>query len=160
MYALHDPSTPPPPPSWIRRFTIFTDLVERDLVQRGGVKLQYRKVQAERGSLAQPPPDLGMALVRTVLSIFSREKTASTCMQLLTCTRTNPARNDLSCNREYRRLRAFPIWGIHIQTKSTFICGINGVGGGGGGPCNRQRDRDWDRDAFRRRRQIIQQFTI
>ena len=24
----------------------------------------------------------------------------------------------------------FPIWGIHIQTKSTFICGINGVGGG------------------------------
>ena len=36
-------------------------------------------------------------------------------------------------SREYRRLRAFPIWGIHIQTKSTFICGINGVGGGGGG---------------------------
>ena len=38
--------------------------------------------------------------------------------------------------REYRRLRAFSIlWGIHIciQTKSTFICGINGVGGGGGG---------------------------
>ena len=35
--------------------------------------------------------------------------------------------------REYRRLRAFPIWGIHIQTKSTFICGFNGVGGGGGG---------------------------
>ena len=35
--------------------------------------------------------------------------------------------------REYRILRAFPIvWGIHIQTKSTFICGINGVGGGGG----------------------------
>ena len=34
--------------------------------------------------------------------------------------------------REYRRLRALPIWGIHIQTKSTFICGINGVGGGGG----------------------------
>ena len=29
--------------------------------------------------------------------------------------------------REYRRLRAFPIWGIHIQTKSTFICGINGI---------------------------------
>ena len=29
--------------------------------------------------------------------------------------------------REYRRLRAFPIWGIHIQTKSTFICGFNGV---------------------------------
>ena len=24
-------------------------------------------------------------------------------------------------------------WGIHIQTKSTFFCGINGVGGGGGG---------------------------
>ena len=24
--------------------------------------------------------------------------------------------------REYRRLRAFPIWGIHIQTKSTVIC--------------------------------------
>ena len=42
--------------------------------------------------------------------------------------------------REYRRLRAFPIWGIHIQTKSTFICGINGVGGGGGVPwaCNWQ----------------------
>ena len=36
-------------------------------------------------------------------------------------------------SREYRRLRAFPIWGIHIQTKSTSICGINGVGGGGGG---------------------------
>ena len=35
--------------------------------------------------------------------------------------------------REFRRLRAFPIWGIHIQTKSTFICGTNGVGGGGGG---------------------------
>ena len=35
--------------------------------------------------------------------------------------------------REYRRLRAFPIWGIHIQTKSTFICGTTGVGGGGGG---------------------------
>ena len=35
--------------------------------------------------------------------------------------------------REYRRLRAFPIWGINIQTKSTFICGFNGVGGGGGG---------------------------
>ena len=34
--------------------------------------------------------------------------------------------------REYHRLRTFPIWGIHIQTKSTFICGINGVGGGGG----------------------------
>ena len=34
--------------------------------------------------------------------------------------------------REYHRLRALPIWGIHIQTKSTFICGINGVGGGGG----------------------------
>ena len=34
---------------------------------------------------------------------------------------------------EYRRLRAFPIWGIHIQTKSTFICGIIGVGVGGGG---------------------------
>ena len=34
--------------------------------------------------------------------------------------------------REYRILRTFPIWGIHIQTKSTFICGINGVGGGGG----------------------------
>ena len=34
--------------------------------------------------------------------------------------------------REYRRLRAFPIWGIHIQTKSTFTCGINGVGVGGG----------------------------
>ena len=34
-------------------------------------------------------------------SNFSREKTASTCMQLLTCTRTNPARNNLSCNREY-----------------------------------------------------------
>ena len=33
----------------------------------------------------------------------------------------------------FRRLRALPIWGIHIQTKSTFICGINGVGGGGGG---------------------------
>ena len=33
--------------------------------------------------------------------------------------------------REYRRVRALPIWGIHIQTKSTFICGINGVGGGG-----------------------------
>ena len=37
--------------------------------------------------------------------------------------------------REYRRLRAFPIWGTLIQTKSTFICGINGVGGGGGGQC-------------------------
>ena len=34
---------------------------------------------------------------------------------------------------EYRRLRAFPIWGIHGQTQSTFICGINGVGGRGGG---------------------------
>ena len=35
--------------------------------------------------------------------------------------------------REYRRLRAFafPIWRIHIQTKSTFICGFNGVEGGG-----------------------------
>ena len=115
---------------WIRRFefTIFTGLVQRN----GEVKIQYRKAQAQRRSLAQPPPELGMALLRTVLSIFSREKTASTCMQLLTCTRTNPARNNLSCNREYRRLRAFPIWGIHIQTKSTFICGFNGVGGGGG----------------------------
>ena len=35
--------------------------------------------------------------------------------------------------RVSRRLRAFPIWGIHIQTKSTFICGFNGVGGGGAG---------------------------
>ena len=26
-----------------------------------------------------------------------------------------------------------PYGEIHIQTKSTFICGINGVGGGGGG---------------------------
>ena len=46
---------------------------------------------------------LNSTLLRTVLSIFSREKTASTCMQLLTCTRTNPARNNLSCNREYCR---------------------------------------------------------
>ena len=38
-----------------------------------------------------------------------------------------------AARRECRGLRAFPIWGIHIQTKSTFICGINGVGGGGGG---------------------------
>ena len=50
----------------------------------------------------QAPPELGMALLRTVLSIFSHENTASTCMQLLTCTRTNPARNNLSRNREYR----------------------------------------------------------
>ena len=27
---------------------------------------------------------------------------------------------------ENRRLRAFPLWGIHIQTKLTFICGIKG----------------------------------
>ena len=25
------------------------------------------------------------------------------------------------------------LWGIHVQTKPTFICGIDGVGGGGGG---------------------------
>ena len=47
---------------------------------------------------------------------------------------TRPRRAPLGGAREYRRLRAFPIWGIHghIQAKSTFICGINGVGGGGG----------------------------
>ena len=33
---------------------------------------------------------------------------------------------------------ACSIWGIHIQTKSTFICGINGVGGGGGGTLERR----------------------
>ena len=93
MYALHDPSTP-----WIRRFTIFTDLVQRE--GNGEVKIQYRKAQAQRPSLAQPPPELGMALLRTVLPSHVK-KTAITCMQLLTCTRTNPARNNLSRNREY-----------------------------------------------------------
>ena len=51
---------------WIRRFTIFTDLVQRE--GNGEVKIQYRKAQAQRRSLAQPPPELGMALLRTVLS--------------------------------------------------------------------------------------------
>ena len=40
-------------------------------------------------------------------------------------------------SREYRRLRAFPIWGIHIQTKSTLtsfaVLMVLGGGGGGGG---------------------------
>ena len=104
---------------WIRRFTIYTDLVQRE--GNGEVKIQYRKAQAERRSLAQPPPELGMALLRTVLSIFSREKTASTCMQLLTCTRTNPARNNLSCNREYmydvRRPRQLRAWTLRDRLR-------------------------------------------
>ena len=49
------------------------------------------------------------------------------------CLRLAHAQVENEIAREYRRLRAFPIWGIHIQTKSTFICGINGIGGGGGG---------------------------
>ena len=102
---------------WIRRFTIFTDLVQRE--GNGEVKIQYRKAQAQRRSLAQPPPELGMALLRTVLSIFSREKTASTCMQLLTWTRTNPARNNLSCNREYFLCHFFfSKWGQQKISKS------------------------------------------
>ena len=41
MYALHDPSTP-----CIRRFKIFTDLVQRE--GNGEVKIQHRKAQAQR----------------------------------------------------------------------------------------------------------------
>ena len=103
----------------MRRFTIFTYLVQRE--GNGEVKIQYRKAQAQRRSLAQPPPELGVALLLTVLSIFSREKTENTCMQLLTCTRTNPARNNLSRNREYF------VTGISARNTGTWAFSSNAV---------------------------------
>ena len=45
------------PPSWIRRFTIFTDLVQRE--GYGGVKLQYRKLKLKEG------PSLNLHLTST-----------------------------------------------------------------------------------------------
>ena len=34
---------------------------------------------------------------------------------------------------ERRITMEMALWGIHIQTKSTVICGVHGVGGGGAG---------------------------
>ena len=50
----------------------------------------------------------------------------------LAANRAEPRRAPRLGSRE-RWSRARSLSGNHIQTKSTFICGINGVGGGGGG---------------------------
>ena len=74
-------------------------------------------------------PQPAIVIIAPICSGMVKANDDGACLRLAHAQVENeiPARRGA---REYSRLRALPIWVIHIQTKSTFICGFNGVGGG------------------------------